>query len=168
MVFSLVQPDPGGPCTIGESFKSTVAGETGVEQSTRGGGMVRAMWAVAIVTLAAVVAIPAGNTFSSNETACPERFVATSGSVQEADSNGDAITCDAEVTVGSQLMLASVDNSAPSSAVGPCPDDFSPMAIPPGEPPDRNGNGMVCVKLLPSDRVPAIAIDDARSASGAP
>jgi hypothetical protein len=124
------------------------------------------MWVVALVALAAVVAIPAGNTFSSNETACPERFVATSGSVQEADLNGDAITCDAEVTVGSQLMLVSVDNSSARAPAGPCPDGFAPTPFVPGEPPDRNGNGVVCMKQTPSGRVAAIAIDDARSSSG--
>jgi hypothetical protein len=101
------------------------------------------------------------------DSTCPAGFAVVQGGVPEADLNGDGLTCEVERTDGSgAVTLVSLDNSAASGAPAPCPDGFAAFGPwPPGMDPDRNGNGIICVKELPGERIRAIAIDDVRKAT---
>jgi hypothetical protein len=109
---------------------------------------------------------------------CDLGFALTNGGIQDADVNGDGLTCEfntIDSITGVWTTLA-LDNAPPRAGdvVGTCPDGFLPSPAPmPGSSPDRNGNGVVCTKAFcpgnPAAEcrgVKIIIIDDVASGGG--
>ena len=124
---------------------------------------------IAIMTTAS--SLPVG--LASAESSCLAGFklVTTTeagtvdSQVPQIDSNGDGLLCELNVTTsGGAINILFTDNAV--SHPGSCPDSFRPILWPPGTDPDRNGNGVVCEKIVSQNRMMFIIIDDNKPAPG--
>jgi hypothetical protein len=126
------------------------------------GGVTVSLLVLAVAVLAASIGAAAASS------PCPPGYAATTQSVTEADTNGNGVTCEAEVA-GPLLLdgsttegpfLFATDDGAAAPATGVCPDHFlGPFPIGTIFPRvDRNGNTLVCVKETPGGKL--VVIDD--------
>ena len=105
--------------------------------------------------LALIVLVAAASTvFTSSaraQSACDLGFALTNGGVPEADLNGDGLTCEFNTidSVSGVWTTFALDNAPPAPmTVNGCPDSFGSVLWVPGMTPDRNGDGIICVKLV--------------------
>jgi hypothetical protein len=95
-------------------------------------------------------------------TGCAPGFTLTSGGASETDYNFDGLTCEVTTSTDTLDTTIAVDNTVAPDPPTACPDNFTPGSWPPGYPPDRNMNGIVCHKFTSSRALRAadIVIDD--------
>src|SRR5438046_10377507 len=117
--------------------------------------------------LALIVLVAAASTvFTSSaraQSACDLGFALTNGGVPEADLNGDGLTCEFNTidSVSGVWTTFALDNAPPAPmTVNGCPDSFGSVPWVPGMTPDRNGDGMICVKLVVGLRQPHTSATD--------
>ena len=114
-----------------------------------------------IVLLAAASTVFTGS--ARAQSSCDLGFALTSGGVLEADLNGDGLTCEFNTidSVSGVWTTFALDNAPPAPmTVNGCPDGFGSIVWVPGMTPDRNGDGMICVKLVLAPGHPHINATD--------
>ncbi len=123
--------------------------------------MKRLASAISVPALALCILAMAGPAVSA-DSACPDGYALTAGGVSEADADGDGLTCERSTAGDEATWLVALDNRA-SGPPSPCPPAFMPVyGYPRGEDPDRNDNGVVCVRDQTTGHATPIVIDDAR------
>ena len=116
--------------------------------------------------LALVVLVAATTVFTSSARAqgsCDLGFALTNGGVPEADLNGDGLTCEFNTidSVSGVWTTFALDNAPPApTTVNGCPDSFESIPWVPGMTPDRNGDAIICVKLVVGPGQPHVNATD--------
>ena len=111
--------------------------------------------AVATAVLAATVSMSA-----RAAAGCDPGYTLTSGGISVADLNGDGLTCELTNVEGDTATVIALDNAPSVITVGvsTCPDDFQRTPWPPpGQDPDRNEDGVICLRAVSAPLNPGCA-----------